>query len=127
MSGFEYKPLQLKWCNGGKRLVTDGVKQLVLWPFDKKGPEGREPTTRDYHEKAICAISVASNGKSLATGCRQGRIAVWKTSQDTVPRASALLDSRVEQLQWSPKKGAKQLAAISRHGSLYLFDGAKLI
>ena len=36
MSGFDYKPLQLTWLNRGKKLITGGTKELVIWPFDKR-------------------------------------------------------------------------------------------
>jgi len=127
MSGFQYKPLQLTWVNGGKRLITGGSKTLVLWPFDKKGPEGREPETREYHDQAICALSVASNGKSIASGSRDGRIALWGSSRELKPRTWAMLDSRVEHLQWSPARKSAIVAACSRYGSLYLFDASSCI
>ncbi|MCG8412768.1 MAG: WD40 repeat domain-containing protein [Pseudomonadales bacterium] len=127
MSGFAYKPLQLTWSNGGKRLLTGGTKDLVIWSFNRKGAEEGAPDARSFHDHAICAIGVASNGKGIASGCRNGHIAVWESVNDVKPRVSTTLDSRVEHLQWSPVKKSKTLAASSRHGSLYLFDASKFI
>ncbi|MBL6904637.1 MAG: WD40 repeat domain-containing protein [Pseudomonadales bacterium] len=127
MSGFAYKPLQLTWVDRGKRLLTGGTSELVIWPFDKKGPEGRAPETRAFHEHAICAIAVTSNGKSIASGCRNGRIAIWKSSRDTEPKTWTTLDSRVEQLHWSPAKQSKLFAATSRQGLLQLFDASGIV
>lgn len=127
MSGFQYKPLQLTWVNGGKRLMTGGSTELVFWPFDKKGPEGRTPETRSFHEQAICALAVAANGKSIASGSRDGRVAIWKSSRETEPNTWTQLDSRVEQLHWCPAKQSTNLAAISRHGTLSIFDASRFI
>lgn len=127
MSGFAYKPLQLTWVDKGKRLLTGGTSDLVIWPFDKKGPEGRAPETRSFHQHAISAIAVSSNGKSFASGCRNGAIAIWKSSRDAEPKTWTTLGNRIEQLHWSPAKRSTLLAASSRQGMLRLLDASKLI
>ena len=127
MSGFAYKPLQLNWANRGKNLLTGGTSELVIWPFDKKGPEGRAPETRTFHRQAICAISVSTNGRGIATGCRAGCVAIWKSSQEHEPSTWTELGDRVEQLSWYSGKNAKILAATSRQGFLRLFDASQVI
>ena len=127
MSGFDYKPLQLTWLNRGKKLITGGTKELVIWPFDKKGPEGRSPETRSFHEHAICAIATTLNGQIIASGCRSGRIAIWSSKRDSEPLCWIELDSRVEHLHWSPDKKSKTLAASSRQGHLTLYDVSEII
>ncbi len=122
MTGFSYKPLQLTWANKGKRLLTGGTNELVLWPFDKQGPEGRAPETRSFHRQAICALAVAGNSQAIASGCRAGEIAIWKSSQETEPSTWTFLEDRVEHLSWSSGKNSKILAATSRRGLLRLFD-----
>ena len=122
MSGFSYKPLQLTWANKGKRLLTGGTNELVLWPFDKKGPEGRTAEIRSFHSQAICALSVGANGQRIASGCRAGKVAIWKSTQETEPAIWTSLEDRVEQLGWSSGKHSKILAATSRRGLLRLFD-----
>ena len=127
MSGFTYKPLQLTWISRGKRLLTGGTRELVIWPFDKKGPEGRDPEMRSFHEHAICAISATPDGQSIASGCRYGRIAIWGATNSPEPKGWAELDGRVEHLLWSSVKNSTTLAASSRQGSLYLFDASTII
>jgi WD40 repeat protein len=124
MSGFAYKPVQLNWSNNSRWLITGGSAQLILWPFDKKGPEGRKPLSIDFHQDAICAISLASSGQRLATGCRSGQLAIWNQIGDTRPAWLAQLDSRVEQLAWSPQKNTKLLASTSRFGTLSFWQAA---
>jgi len=126
MSGFSYKPLQLSWVDRGKRLLTSGISDLVMWPFDRKGPEGRSPETRSFHEKPISAVAVASNGKTIASGCRNGSVAIWKSSRDLAPIASTDIESRVEFLAWSPKKGEKWLAFAGRQGVLRVLDASEV-
>jgi len=127
MSGFDYKPLQLCWSTNSRWLLTGGSSQLILWPFDKQGPEGRSPLTREFHNAAVCAISIAQSGQRLATGCRAGQIAFWKQVGDPAPEFTAQLESRVEQLSWSPHKHSKKLASTSRHGVLSLWEAAQVI
>ncbi|MDP2228578.1 MAG: WD40 repeat domain-containing protein [Moraxellaceae bacterium] len=124
MSGFAYKPLQLSWSNNSRWLLTGGSSQLILWPFDKKGPEGRKPVSIDFHQEAICAISVTSSGQKIATGCRAGLVAIWNQIGDTSPSMVAHLDSRAEHLAWSPHKSTKLLATASRYGTLSLWEAA---
>lgn len=122
MSGFAYKPVQLSWSNNSRWLLTGGSSELILWPFDKKGPEGRAPATREFHQDAICAISIASSGQRLATGCRAGKIAFWNQVGDPAPSLVTQLDSRVEQLAWSPHKNTRLLASTSRYGTLSIWE-----
>jgi WD40 repeat protein len=122
MSGFTYKPVQLNWSKNSRWLLTGGSSQLILWSFDKKGPEGKPPVTVDFHQEAICAIDFANSGQMLATGCRAGKIAFWNQVGDSTPALEAQLDSRVEQLAWSPRKNVKRLASTSRHGTLSLWE-----
>jgi WD40 repeat protein len=122
MSGFACKPLQLSWSNNSRWLLTGGSRQLILWPFNKKGPEGRSPVTREFHKEPISAISIASSGQRLATGCRAGKIALWNQAGDKEPAFVTQLDSRVEQLAWSPRKNTRLLASTSRYGNLSLWE-----
>lgn len=124
MSGFAYKPMQLNWSNNSRWLLTGGSSQLILWPFDGKGPEGRSPVTREFHQEAICAISTAGSGLRLATGCRAGKVALWNQIGDAQPALVVQLDSRVEQLCWSPHKNTRLLASTSRYGTLSLWEAA---
>jgi len=122
MSGFQYKPVQLSWSNNSRWLITGGSSSLILWPFDKKGPEGRKPVALEFHQQAICAVSISSRGHQLATGCRGGRIALWTRIGDPLPAFEAQLDSRPEFLAWSPQKDARLLASVSRNGTLNLWE-----
>ena len=122
MSGFAYKPVQLSWSNNSRWMLTGGSAQLILWPFDKKGPEGRKPVSIDFHQDAICAISVAGSGQRLATACRSGQLALWTQIGASAPELVAQLDSRAEQLAWSPHKNTRLLASASRYGTLSLWQ-----
>jgi|GEM_PF-122951 len=122
MSGFQYKPVQLSWSNNSRWLITGGSSSLILWPFDKKGPEGRKPVSLQFHQEAICAVSISSRGHQLATGCRGGQIALWTRIGDPLPAFEAQLDSRPEFLAWSPQKNARLLASVSRNGTLNLWE-----
>ncbi|MEX0738797.1 MAG: WD40 repeat domain-containing protein [Pseudohongiella sp.] len=124
MSGFAYKPVQLNWSNNSRWLLTGGSAELIMWPFDKKGPEGRAPLTASFHQDAICAIDIAASGQRLATGCRAGTIAFWNQIGDSQPGMTAQLDSRTEHLAWAPHKNTRLLASTSRYGTLSVWDAS---
>lgn len=42
MRGYWNRPTSMAWSHDGKWLGTSGAEAVVLWPFDKAGPEGRE-------------------------------------------------------------------------------------
>ena len=126
MSGFDYKPLQLTWLNRGKKLITGGTKELVIWPFDKKGPEGRSPETRSFHEHAICAIATL-NGQIIASGCRSGRIAIWSSKRIQNLCAGLSLTAVLNIYIGLLTKSQKILAASSRQGHLTLYDVSEII
>lgn len=122
MSGFPHKPVQLCWSRDARWLTSGGSAELVLWPFDKKGPEGRAPVSIEWHEKSICAIAAAAGSHWTASGCRGGEVAAWRQLSDATPAARMQLQSRVEYLAWSPVKNGKILAAASRDGELGIWE-----
>ena len=122
MSGFLYKPVQLCWSRDARWLTSGGSSKLVLWPFDKKGPEGRAPISIEWHEKPISALATAAGSRWFASGCRGGEVAAWRQLSDTSPAARMQLPNRVECLAWSPVKNGKSLAAASRDGALGIWE-----
>lgn len=122
MSGFPYKPVQLCWSQDARWLTSGGCAELVLWPFDRKGPEGRAPIYIEWHEKPISALATAAGSRWFASGCRGGEVAAWRQLSDTSPAARMKLPNRVECLAWSPVKNGRSLAAASRDGELGIWQ-----
>jgi WD40 repeat protein len=122
MSGFNFKPVQLAWSKNSHRLVTGGSQNLLLWPFDKRGPEGRSVIQIAWHEQAVSALSVASGRNWLASGSRGGSVAIWKNTGDTRPLSAVYLTSRIEQIHWSPDTGKPRIAVASRDGLVGVWD-----
>jgi WD40 repeat protein len=108
MSGYPLKPTALSWSADGKWLATGGGSQITLWPFDGKGPEGREPLVLDAHTDAITALAFAPRGRALASACRGGTLALWDVPR-AEPALAVPLGKRVEQIVWC---GARVLATI---------------
>jgi WD40 repeat protein len=61
-----------------------------------------------------------SDGPLLASGCAEGRVAVWKPSKRDDPDMTAKLDSPVTDLAWSTASG--HLAVATEDGSVVVFD-----
>jgi len=102
MSGYPSKPTALAWSADSKRLATGGAAQITVWPFDGKGPEGREPETLEGHDDLVTALAFAPRRRTLASGCRGGRLALWPDTDTAEPVAAFELGDRVEVLAWHP-------------------------
>jgi WD40 repeat protein len=122
MAGYNNKPVQIVWSKNSRKLVTGGREDLVIWPFDKKGPEGRRPGQIAWHEQAISALAVRSASPFLISGCRGGAIAVWRNIGDHSPATSVFLTSRIEHLIWSSYNRIPLFVAVSRDGTIGVWD-----
>jgi len=117
MSGYPLKPNALSWSADSAWLATGGGAQITIWPFDRKGPEGRTPRVLEGHDQPVRALGFAPSGALLASGCRGGHVAVWDLKGDETPTAGFDLDGRVEVLAWSAA-GPRAIFAAAESGEL---------
>jgi WD40 repeat protein len=116
MRGFAAKVRQLAWHRGSRWLATGGGQTISVWDCSGKGPEGRTPMLLEWHPDQISALHYQSEGDWLASGARDGSIAVWSPTQRQNQISRAKISSGVTRVAWSPD--GKLLAATGESGEV---------
>ncbi len=120
MSGYPLKVAQICWERRSKYLATAGSSQITVWDCSGKGPAGRKQQTLTHHRLPIRAMRYQKDGPLLASGCAEGRIAVWKPSKRNDPDLTAYLEAPVTDVAWS--LGTGRLAVAAEDGSVLAFE-----
>ena len=102
MRGFAAKVRQLAWHRGSRWLATGGGPTISVWDCSGKGPEGRTPLLLEWHPDQISALHYQPQGDWLASGARDGSIAVWSPTQRQNQISRAKIESGVTRVTWSP-------------------------
>lgn len=115
MAGYAAKATSLTWSPDSLLLAASGVGNLMAWPFDGDGPEGREPVGL-LDGKGALATKVAFHSRLplLAGGFSDGNLAVVDTVRRRAIRMSIAKDVAISALAWSPD--GSQLAAGTEDG-----------
>jgi WD40 repeat protein len=116
MRGFAAKVRQLAWHRGSRWLATGGGPSIAVWDCSGRGPEGRTPMLLEWHEDAISALHYQPDGDWLASGCRDGSIAIWSPTQRQNQISRAKISSGVTRVAWSPD--GKLLVAAGEDGEV---------
>ena len=127
MSGYDGKVPHIAWSANSRYLATasSGAKEIVVWDFSGKGPEGSEPMELRAHTDRIESLAYAPEGAWLASGGRDGRLVLWKPGPAArgavmdMPFDVQVLDGEICLLRWS--RDGKQLAAAQSDGRLRCF------
>jgi WD40 repeat protein len=77
MSGYPAKIKALDWLLKGKWLATAGAESVVCWPFDGKGPMGRNATEIGPQGSICCALASHPKDGLVASGHADGSL--WLT------------------------------------------------
>ena len=118
MSGYPGKPSALAFDHSGTLLATGGSAEITVWSFKGRGPEGTRPGVLDLHVQPITTLAFAHRGMRLASGARDGGVAVWSLRSDGRGEAvgAAALDDVVGTLCWRPD--GRALAALDAQGGI---------
>ena len=81
MRGYGAKVRQLAWHRGSRWLAAGGGPAISVWDCSGRGPEGRTPTLLEFHEDQVSALHYQPQGDWLASGARDGGVAVWSPTQ----------------------------------------------
>ena len=116
MSGYPAKPSALAFDATGTLLATGGGDAVTVWSFRGSGPEGTRPGVLKHHAQTVTALAFARRGMRLASGARDGGVAVWSFGRDGQGGriGSAPVADVVGALYWRPD--GRALAALDAQG-----------
>ena len=120
MSGYPEKIRQVAWDRTGRLLASGGGMDITIWDFEGQGPEGSEPVCLEAHIDSITALAFQTDGPFLASGGREGMLAVWNPliGQD-VQYVDYFEDNQISCLDWSERDNC--LLAGTADGRLVLY------
>ena len=118
MSGYSAKPSSLSFDHSGVLLATGGGERVTVWSFDGDGPEGTVPGELELHSESITCLSFAPRGMRLASGSKDGSLAIWSLNSDGHGGATGavLTFESISALKWRPD--GRAIAATSSQGSV---------
>ena len=116
MRGFAAKVRQLAWHRANRWLATGGGETISVWDCSGPGPSGRTPLLLEWHPDQISALHYQPEGDWLASGARDGSLAVWSPTQRQNQISRAKISSGVTRVAWSPD--GKLLAATGECGEV---------
>lgn len=111
MSGYRGKPSSIAFDSTGKLLATGGSETITVWSFENDGPEGTTPGQLYHHQSFVSDFSFAPQGKRLASGARDGSLAVWGLKNDGHGGSigTSQMSAQVSTIAW--RKDSRALAA----------------
>jgi hypothetical protein len=75
MRGYWTKPTKMAWSADRRWLATSGSETVIIWPFDKSGPEGREPLQLGWSNTAlVSALAAHPSEPVIAAGFEDGAV-----------------------------------------------------
>ena len=118
MSGYPAKPSALAFDDTGTLLATGGSEAVTVWSFQGRGPEGTEPGVLEHHDDTVTTLAFARRGMRLASGSRDGSVAVWSLGRDGQGDriGAAPVADVVAALYWRPD--GRALAALDAQGGV---------
>lgn len=116
MSGYRGKPSSIAFDSTGKLLATGGSETITVWSFENDGPEGTTPGQLYHHQSFVSDFSFAPQGKRLASGARDGSLAVWGLKNDGHGGSigTSQMSAQVSTIAW--RKDSRALAAGDARG-----------
>ena len=122
MAGYPGKPASLAFDATGTLLATSGTSDVTVWSFKGDGPEGTSPGVLELHTEPLTKLVFAPRGMRLASGARDGSVAVWELGSDGSGEIEgiAMLSGRAAGLRWRPD--GRALAGLDAQGGVTLWN-----
>jgi WD40 repeat protein len=116
MRGYAAKVRQIAWHRGSRWVAMGGGVVISVWDCSGRGPEGRTPTLLEWHPDQVSALHYQPQGDWLASGARDGSVAIWSPTQRQNLITAGKISSGVSQVAWSPD--GEFLAAVGESGEI---------
>ena len=113
MSGYPLKPSTIAWSHDSSMLATGGGKEITVWEFSGKGPEGSAPLVLEGHQNPVTHVAFSPLVKVLASGDRDGQILIWFPDDANTPVRRHSLSARIEALAWVPDVDSASLRLVA--------------
>ncbi len=120
MAGYPSRIRAMAWTPKGKFLATAGADQLVVWPFDGKGPMGRNALQAGPEGTLVTAVAAHPARDFLAAGYEDGMIFLMRLGDDRFTGTKPAGNAPVSALAWDPS--GRFLAFGCEDGEAGLFD-----
>ncbi|MCB1537864.1 MAG: hypothetical protein H6865_01395 [Rhodospirillales bacterium] len=104
MRGYWAKPTRMAWSADRKWLGTSGSETVILWPFDRSGPEGREPLQLGWSNGAlVTALAAHPEEPVMAAGFEDGSVVLIDLSSKKAFTAAGASGEAVTAIAFSPR------------------------
>jgi WD40 repeat protein len=120
MSGYPTKVRELSWDSDSRFLATGGGELVTVWDCSGKGPAGTKPQQFELHQVPISSVCFQHRGALLASGCPEGKVALWYPGGKSQPLGLSKLEEGITHLAWSPNDG--RLAIGCDKGSVAVYS-----
>jgi WD40 repeat protein len=116
MWGYPTKVRELAWDHNSRYLATGGGSSITVWDCSGKGPANTKPAVLNFHQAPVTHLVYQRAGGALASGCEQGRLALWTPGKRTKPDALGESSAAVRGISWAPNNNF--LAVVAQDGSV---------
>lgn len=120
MAGYPSRIRSFSWTPKGKFLATAGAERAVMWPFDGKGPMGRNAVPSGPEGAIVTAIAAHPAREFLAAGYEDGMIFLMRMGDDNFTGTKPAGNAPVCALSWDAS--GRFLAYGCEDGDAGLFD-----
>jgi WD40 repeat protein len=123
MSGYWTKPTRMAWSADRKWLGTSGSESVIIWPFDKQGPEGREALQLGWSNTTfVTAVASHSEEPVMAAGFEDGAVVLIDLANKKAFNAAAPSGHAVTVIMFSPMGTAFIAGTAQGGGVVFDFD-----
>lgn len=125
MAGYPNKIPSLGFSRKAKWLVTAGSEQVICWPFEGKGPQGKPPLSLGMPEPYVTAVAPHPRDDMCAAGYATGRV-ILALYEDKLPIEILRPEGTpITALAWDTR--GQNLIAAREDGHLYLYTTESII
>ncbi len=113
MAGYPSKIRAMDWTLKGKWLVTAGSEALICWPFEGKGPMGKNAREAGPAGAIVTAVACHPARELIASGHADGSLWLTRFEDDRTTALRGAGADAVSALKWS---GDGRLLAFGTEG-----------